>query len=42
VVHFPTGDALAARMTAAGWADVRWTPVTFGVAAIHVGTVPAA
>lgn len=42
VAHFPTGDALASRMTAAGWTDVRWTPVSLGIAAIHVGRVPGA
>jgi demethylmenaquinone methyltransferase/2-methoxy-6-polyprenyl-1,4-benzoquinol methylase len=38
VKHFPTGDALATKMTAAGWRDVTWRPLTFGVAAMHVGT----
>ncbi|MDX2184948.1 MAG: class I SAM-dependent methyltransferase [Gemmatimonadaceae bacterium] len=41
VAHFPTGDALAQRMRDAGWQDVRWSPVSFGIAAIHVGTAPA-
>lgn len=35
VAHFPTGDALAQRLRAAGFATVRWRPVTFGIAAIH-------
>lgn len=37
VVQFPTGDALAAELVAAGFRDVSWQPLTFGVAAIHVG-----
>lgn len=35
VAHFPTGDALAARLRDAGFATVRWRPLTFGIAAIH-------
>jgi demethylmenaquinone methyltransferase/2-methoxy-6-polyprenyl-1,4-benzoquinol methylase len=38
VAHFPTAPELAERMRAAGFGDVRWSPLTFGVAAIHVGT----
>ncbi len=30
-------EELAARMRAAGFAEVRWTSLSFGVAAIHVG-----
>ena len=37
VVHFPGPSALAERMEAAGFIDVRWTPLTFGIAAIHSG-----
>lgn len=37
VKHFPVEEALAARMTSAGYAGVRWEPLTLGVAAIHVG-----
>jgi demethylmenaquinone methyltransferase/2-methoxy-6-polyprenyl-1,4-benzoquinol methylase len=37
VAHFPAPDALAARLRAAGFAEVTWTPLTFGIAAIHVG-----
>jgi len=40
VARFPREEELAARMHAAGLADVRWTSLTFGVAAIHVGTKP--
>lgn len=41
VKHFPVQQALAVRMAAAGFTDVRWIDLTFGIAAIHVGTVPA-
>lgn len=37
VEHFPSGDALARLMTQTGFMDVRWTPLTFGIAAIHIG-----
>lgn len=37
VAHFPTGEALAARMRDAGFSRVSWRPLTFGIAAIHVG-----
>jgi demethylmenaquinone methyltransferase/2-methoxy-6-polyprenyl-1,4-benzoquinol methylase len=37
VAHFPAPDALAARMRAAGFDAVTWTPLTLGIAAIHVG-----
>lgn len=40
VAHFPGADALADRMRGAGFAGVRWRPLTFGVAALHVGEVP--
>jgi demethylmenaquinone methyltransferase/2-methoxy-6-polyprenyl-1,4-benzoquinol methylase len=38
VAHFPPEPALAARMMAAGFADVRWESLTLGIAAVHVGT----
>ncbi|MDQ6610867.1 MAG: ubiquinone/menaquinone biosynthesis methyltransferase [Gemmatimonadota bacterium] len=41
VADFPTRDALAARMIAAGFVKVTWQPLTLGIAAIHVGEVPA-
>jgi demethylmenaquinone methyltransferase/2-methoxy-6-polyprenyl-1,4-benzoquinol methylase len=41
VAHFPPEDALAGRMRAAGFADVRWERLTLGVAAIHVGAAGA-
>ena len=37
VAHFPVEEELAARMTNAGFHDVTWTPLSFGIAAIHVG-----
>jgi demethylmenaquinone methyltransferase/2-methoxy-6-polyprenyl-1,4-benzoquinol methylase len=40
VAHFPAEAELAARMRAAGFADVRWTSLTFGIAAIHSGCRP--
>ena len=40
VGQFPDGQALADRMTAAGLIDVRFTPLTFGVATIYEGTKP--
>jgi demethylmenaquinone methyltransferase/2-methoxy-6-polyprenyl-1,4-benzoquinol methylase len=38
VAHFPAEEELAARMRDAGFAEVRWESLTFGVAAIHSGT----
>ena len=38
VAHFPAEPELAARMTAAGFERVRWESLTFGIAAVHVGT----
>jgi demethylmenaquinone methyltransferase/2-methoxy-6-polyprenyl-1,4-benzoquinol methylase len=38
VAHFPPEPELAARMRAAGFERVRWESLTFGVAAVHVGT----
>lgn len=42
VGKFPDGQALAERMMTAGLSDVRFTPLTFGVATIYEGTKPAA
>jgi|SRR5690606_25708946 len=39
VTRFPTGDALAARLRAAGFGSVSWRPLTFGIAALHVAEV---
>lgn len=38
VANFPVEEELARRMTLAGFRDVRFTPLTFGIAAIHTGT----
>lgn len=40
VANFPEGDALAARMRTAGYTNVSWRPLTFGIAAMHVGEKP--
>lgn len=37
IVNFPLAPGLADRMRAAGFDEVRWELLTFGVAAIHVG-----
>jgi demethylmenaquinone methyltransferase/2-methoxy-6-polyprenyl-1,4-benzoquinol methylase len=37
VERFPSGDALAGVIARAGFATVTWYPLTFGIAAIHVG-----
>ena len=41
VRSFPEGSVLAERMAKAGYADVEWRALTFGIAAIHVGTKTA-
>lgn len=38
VSEFPTGDALADRLRQQGLRDVRFWPLTLGVATLHVGT----
>ena len=38
VMEFPDGEALAERMRAAGLRDVGFTPLTFGIATLYVGT----
>lgn len=40
VAQFPDGQALADRMTAAGLTDVKFSPLTVGVATIYEGTKP--
>ena len=42
VSNFPTREELAGRMRSAGFSKVSWQPLTFGVAAIHLGERPAA
>jgi demethylmenaquinone methyltransferase/2-methoxy-6-polyprenyl-1,4-benzoquinol methylase len=38
VGEFPAGEALAERMRAAGANEVRYFPLTLGVATLYVGT----
>ena len=40
VANFPIEEDLAARFRGAGFADVQWRTLTFGIAAIHRGTKP--
>lgn len=37
VANFPAAEELARRLTAAGFSEVRWRPLSLGIAAIHVG-----
>jgi demethylmenaquinone methyltransferase/2-methoxy-6-polyprenyl-1,4-benzoquinol methylase len=37
VLAFPEPPELAQRLTAAGFADVRWESMTGGIVAIHTG-----
>jgi demethylmenaquinone methyltransferase/2-methoxy-6-polyprenyl-1,4-benzoquinol methylase len=41
VGQFPDGQALADRMVAAGLCEVKFHPLTFGVATLYIGTKPA-
>jgi demethylmenaquinone methyltransferase/2-methoxy-6-polyprenyl-1,4-benzoquinol methylase len=41
VAAFPAEEALAERMTRAGFERVRWESLTLGIAAIHVGEKPS-
>lgn len=41
VANFPIEEELAARFRRAGFVDVTWHTLTFGIAAIHAGTKPA-
>ena len=40
VVNFPVEEELARRMETAGFTKVRWSSLSLGVAAIHVGERP--
>ena len=40
VASFPVEEELASRMSKAGFTDVGWSSLSFGVAAIHVGERP--
>jgi demethylmenaquinone methyltransferase/2-methoxy-6-polyprenyl-1,4-benzoquinol methylase len=41
VLEFPDGAALAEKLRKHGLIDVRWHPMTFGIATLYVGTKPA-
>ncbi|MBW3538681.1 MAG: class I SAM-dependent methyltransferase [Planctomycetes bacterium] len=41
VAEFPQGEALAARMRAAGFEPVTWRSLTFGIATLYCGIKPA-
>jgi demethylmenaquinone methyltransferase/2-methoxy-6-polyprenyl-1,4-benzoquinol methylase len=38
VLEFPDGEALARKLSQAGLSEVRWHPLTFGIATLYVGT----
>jgi demethylmenaquinone methyltransferase/2-methoxy-6-polyprenyl-1,4-benzoquinol methylase len=40
VREFPDGEALADRLRSHGLIDVRWYPLTLGIATLYVGTKP--
>ena len=40
VQEFPDGEALAERLRRHGLVDVRWHPLTLGIATLYVGTKP--
>jgi demethylmenaquinone methyltransferase / 2-methoxy-6-polyprenyl-1,4-benzoquinol methylase len=40
VREFPEGEALAERLRRHGLQDVRWHPLTFGIASLYFGTKP--
>lgn len=41
VMQFPDGEALAERLRRHGLVEVRWHPLTFGIATLYVGTKPS-
>ncbi len=41
VMQFPDGEELAAMLRAHRLMDVKWHPLTFGIATLYVGTKPA-
>ena len=41
VMQFPDGDELAAKLRGRGLMDVKWHPLTFGIATLYVGTKAA-
>jgi demethylmenaquinone methyltransferase/2-methoxy-6-polyprenyl-1,4-benzoquinol methylase len=40
VMEFPDGEALAERLRAHGLGEVKWYPLTLGIATLYVGTKP--
>ena len=42
VMEFPDDEALAEKLRGHGLTDVRWYPLTFGIATLYVGTKPGA
>jgi demethylmenaquinone methyltransferase/2-methoxy-6-polyprenyl-1,4-benzoquinol methylase len=42
VMEFPDGEALAEKLRGHGLVEVRWHPLTFGIATLYVGVKPAA
>ena len=40
VLEFPDGEALAKRLRSHGLTNVRWRPLTFGIATLYYGTKP--
>jgi demethylmenaquinone methyltransferase/2-methoxy-6-polyprenyl-1,4-benzoquinol methylase len=40
VMEFPDGEALADKLRGHGLTDVRWHPLTFGIATLYVGAKP--
>lgn len=42
VLAFPDGDELAAKLRSHGLIDVHFTPFTFGIATLYLGTKPTA
>jgi demethylmenaquinone methyltransferase/2-methoxy-6-polyprenyl-1,4-benzoquinol methylase len=42
VLEFPDGEALAEKLRGHGLTEVRWHPLTFGIATLYLGTKPVA
>lgn len=42
VLEFPDGEAMADKLRSHGLAEVRWHPLTLGIATLYVGTKPRA
>jgi demethylmenaquinone methyltransferase/2-methoxy-6-polyprenyl-1,4-benzoquinol methylase len=40
VLEFPDGEALAEKLRGHGLREVRWYPLTFGIATLYVGVKP--